>query len=152
MRYLLLAPLLALVLWLAFNAPSNIKAPVIPTPTLQPTSLNKDKLWSLIQDWRKSQGLPPYIEDQKLCEIARDRVKAGNDDHQGLISKMEVNYYHLPQNQIIAENYNIGATTEDATLRYWLNSPSHLEALKHPYRFSCLATREFEALQIFSNF
>jgi len=154
MKYLLsiaVFPVLIVVGWLSFNTPSNIKAPFVPTPTDHPY-LSAEKLTALVNDWRVSQGLQPYIKDERLCVIAKDRIKAGDDNHAGFIAKLKSNYYQLPPGSIVSENSDWGFTTEDAALRAWLHSPGHLANLKKPYIYSCLATDKYNALQIFSSF
>jgi uncharacterized protein YkwD len=145
MRYLFFLPLLVLVGWLVFNAPSNIEAPIVPTPTNSP-DLNAEKLTALVNDWRVSQGLQPYSKDERLCVIARKRIKVGDDDHAGFLS----NYNNYPY--ILAENSTWNAPTEKAALESWLHSPTHLSILKRPFKYACIATQEYNALQIFSSF
>lgn len=131
--------------WIGSYAYTHPPTPTI-TPTISVVSLSSDKLWSLIQKWRRSEGLQPYIEDQRLCEIATDRADDEDTDHQGLYDKYSNNSY------MIQENLAWNMPSEKETLTKWLNSPAHLETLKKPYIYSCLSTHNGYAVQIFSNF
>lgn len=115
--------------------------------------LNKDVLWSEIQAWRKEDGLKPYIEDKRLCEIAERRAPqlksedeagtphAGFKESLGNLSELK-----------IAEN-NTGARHEREALENWLRSASHAATLREDYKYSCVATDDkMHAVQIFSNF
>lgn len=118
-----------------------------PTPAYQQKQLSAVKLWSLIQDWRVSQGLQPYIKDQRLCKIAEDRVDDGVDFHKGFIEKYNnSNYpYAMQENQT-------GAASHEDALDRWLNSPPHRATLEKPYTHSCVAVQRDWAVQIFSSF
>lgn len=117
-----------------------------PVTAKEPVVLSSDKLWSLVQEWRHSEGLLPYTKDQRLCNIARDRIKAGDDDHGGFYAQFSSSPYELSEN-------SVWHTTDEAgALKSWLKSPRHHEALLRPYKYSCLVTDGNNALQIFSNF
>lgn len=127
---------------------------ITPSPTPQPFS--EDKLWSLIQEWRKSQGLSPYIKDQRLCDIAEDRADDmalidAQDNHKGFREKYNSYPYVISENT----NYN---PSERAMLRDWLKSQGHRETLEKPYIYSCIACEQHDnkggsfCSQIFSNF
>lgn len=125
-------------------------APVVAEPVKEyvkpPVNLDSDKLWSLIQEWRQSQGLKPYIKDKRLCVVAQDRADDGFDDHQGLYAK----YSDYPY--AIQENLTSSRLNEDEALNAWLNSPPHRKTLATDYKYSCVATWSATAVQIFSNF
>lgn len=117
----------------------------IPVPTS--ASLSSKKLWSLIQDWRSSEKLQPYTEDQRLCKIAEDRVLNDFqlDNHEGLYKK----YSNLPY--VIQENLGL-EPSEEKQLAGWLKSPSHAATLRMPYTHSCVYCNDNYCSQIFSNF
>lgn len=117
------------------------------TPT-KPVELKADKLWSLIQDWRESQGLQPYIEDQRLCKIAEDRVDDKDYSHEQFMVKYDTSEYPYA----MQENLVWNAMQESDALEWWLNSPPHRATLEKPYTHSCLATDKNYAVQIFSSF
>lgn len=109
------------------------------------THLSQNNLWSLIQEWRSKNGFQPYTKDQNLCKIAEDRLDDGDKlDHKYFLEK----YSNYPS--LLSEN-KTGASTEKEALNNWLNSKPHFEALKKPYKYSCVATKNDYAIQIFSS-
>ena len=145
---------LSLILLIIFLEKSGYIASTAPIqtspvfPTLVPKSeLDSDKLWLLIQNWRMSQNLQTYIKDQNLCDIAKIRLQEIEIDfsHNGFLNM------NLPFKEG-AENLIVGYTSEEESLLMWLNSPSHLEDLKYPYTYSCVATNDYYAVQVFANF
>lgn len=117
-------------------------------------NLDSDKLWSLVQSWRQSQGLKPYTEDQKLCPIAQIRAQEIQTDfsHNQFHRRFDNSSFAISENLIrkYAPAYTI--TDEQDGLRAWLESPSHLDNLKKPYLFSCLRCINNFCAQEFSNF
>lgn len=118
------------------------------------THLNSDKLWIDIQQWRVSQGLPQYIKDPKLCDIADKRapeiVKEENNNtpHAGF-DKTIAPYGN---GKIAFAENNTGALSEQDALDRWLHSASHAATLRHDYKYSCVATDgKQHAVEIFSN-
>lgn len=118
------------------------------TPT--PYLLSEDKLWTLINNYRESKSLKPFIKDQKLCDIAEFRVvqlktKEGDYfNHDGFHELLDGNKIKY------AENITGGYSEENALDR-WLNSPPHKEAIEAEWKYSCVATGNNYAVQIFSN-
>jgi hypothetical protein len=113
--------------------------------------LNTDLLWNLIQTWRKENNLPVYIKSDNLCTIANDRVLDGFDFHEGAERKYNNWPYHIAENINIVYEISCKGAEYD-TLDMWLYSASHAATLKKPYKYSCLATKDNYAVQIFSNF
>lgn len=112
--------------------------------------LNTEALWSLIQAWRQSDdcrpgGCQPYIKDQRLCEIAEDRIKDRFDNHEGLYEKYSK--YPFKIQEIATE-----ANSDKDALSRWLSSPPHAAGLRTSYKYSCIAVSPNYAIQIFSNF
>ena len=120
------------------------KKEIYAIPTVTPIIEIADRtLWSLIQDWRKNNGLRPYIEDQRLCDIAKDR---SNDayTHQGLYDKYSGYPYVISENMV-----KLGFPRD--MLIAWLNSSAHLVNLEKPYIYSCVICDK-QCVQIFSSF
>lgn len=142
---------------LSFNA--GLKSSSLPAPydaaRLKTTHLNQDKLWSLVQEWRVSENLPPYIKDPQLCEIAKKRAPEIKNElenpHAGF--KAAVKGSTLTSNVLVTEN-NVGALSETNALNQWLNSASHAAQLRRSdYKYSCIATDGGTyAVQVFANF
>lgn len=148
--YLLIAELLFLAgvktsIMIGKPIPSKKVVNATTTPTV--INLSSEKLMSIVNDWRYSQGLQPYTRDNRLCVIAKDRVLNDPklDAHEGLFRK----YANYPYQ--LAENLG-GAINEDLVLESWLNSRGHSEALHKPYEYSCIYCKGDYCSQIFSNF
>ena len=134
---------------------------IVQTATPAPYGpLSKEKLWYLIQEWRKSDdckpgGCEPYYEDSRLCVVAEDRVDDPEDNHDGFYEKVKSDYYGFGVGITLSENKTGGYSEEDM-LKKWLNSPSHAAALREDYKYSCVAVdgtdpNSYYAIQIFSN-
>ena len=122
-------------------------APVFLTPIPTPTNLNADELFQLVNDWRTQNGYQPYIQDERLCKIALDRVNDPQPDfHRGFLAKYSNYPYVIQENT--AENFQ----NETATLNGWLGSPPHLATLKKPYKDSCIKCYQLVCDEIFSSF
>lgn len=106
--------------------------------------LDAEKLWQITNDWRLSEGRKPFIRDQRLCDIANGRVNDGLDSHKGLLERYSAYPY------VISENLGIDIS-EQEMLRGWLLSTPHATALRASYKYSCIATKDNFAVQIFSN-
>lgn len=147
MKSILFVLFVVLVIWLAFRLPSFPVAPTIQEPTPTPINLDAEKLFEIIQSWRTSENLQPYVKDERLCEIARTRVTEDEpqDNHAGLYKR----YRNLPY--LISENTTI-ALNEQGALNLWLDSPPHAKALREKYQYSCVACKGNYCSQIFSNF
>lgn len=124
----------------------NSVAPSYVYTTPEPTELNSEELWQIIQDWRTSQNLPKYILDERLCKIAKDRSYDPDDNHQTFLKKYSKYPYKI---QEIAAYY---ITTEHQTLNGWLNSASHSAILRKSWVYSCAECTYTTCIQVFSNF
>ena len=111
---------------------------------IRKTSLKVEKLTSLVNKWRVESGFQRYERSEGLCKIAEDRTKDGTDYHKGLYEK----YSHYPS--VIQEN-STGGLDEQIALDAWLTSPPHRATLEKPYKYSCVATDGYFAVQIFSS-
>ncbi len=115
--------------------PTTAPAPYIP---------NSDKLWNLIEEWRQSQGLKPYVKDQALCQIATQRAEEQNaagqlDEHAGFFARFSKSPYLWSENaQFLQPDYTRFINSETLTLQSWLHSPAHLANLEKPYLYSCV--------------
>jgi hypothetical protein len=113
-------------------------------------ALSQEKLWSLIQNWRRENNLKPYIKDENLCKFAEGRLLEVADDwsHEGYREKARtmLNGYSMT-----AENLVKDFNSEYSALNAWLNSPSHLGSLKREYTYSCVRCNNNICVQIFGN-
>lgn len=140
-----------LSVWLFLDPQSTLptyfaKPVVTPTPLSSSIHLNENALFENTNTWRVSQNLSQYIKDDDLCSIAKDRVTNDKwmDSHAGLVQK----YKKFPS--ALAENLGVSASNEKL-LRGWLSSSQEEENLKKPYKYSCVACKNYYCTQIFSN-
>jgi len=134
-----------------------------PTPTATPTltatpqpmvssnpgGLNADKLFSMVQNYRTSNNLPPFQKDDRACNVAEARapqVEEEIDDghmHSGL-KAMNLPYWNT-------ENI-ITMRTEEEAFNWWINDPIHHDAIVGDYKYSCLACSGNACAEEFTNF
>lgn len=127
---------------------------VTPTPAVVKHTLSDEGLWNTIQEWRASNGYEPYIKDERLCQIAELRIKDLEDNYGSDFNHdnfIPIANSVLPDGITVSENIT-GATSDEEALSIWLNSPSHREALKKDWKYSCIDTQTDFAVQIFSSF
>lgn len=142
----------ALTVFSASSQMAKTAVSVTPYVTPTPVELNADKLWNLVNEHRQKLGLKPFIKDQRLCDIAKKRVlevpkdEADGIPHEGFIK----NYHQGPYS--LSENVNVHYTTEEDSLNGWIHSPPHRKALEGSWIYSCIATNNDIAVEIFSSF
>lgn len=125
---------------------------IAPSPSPK-IGLDEGKLWSLIQEWRQSQGLKPYIKDQRLCSVAEQRLpEIRNEWSHDKFEKRFSNAQYWPYDYEIAENLAQGFDSEKNLLESWLSSSSHRKILNYSYTYSCIETSDGYAVQVFANF
>lgn len=112
--------------------------------------LDAEKLWSEVNNWRKESGLSEYQKSGGLCAIAEKRVVEVQSVYEH--NKFEADYAEYPSR--ISENLNkrnILLASEKEVLQGWIDSLPHKKALEKPYIYSCIATKDNFAVQIFSS-
>lgn len=121
-----------------------------PTPSVR---ISAEKLMSIVNDWRYSQGLQPYTKDARLCDLASERISEIQLDysHNGFL-KREKNRAFGFYYEKLGENLAQGYQSPDETLKAWLISPEHLENLSYNYKYSCLKCENTFCAQEFANF
>jgi uncharacterized protein YkwD len=121
-----------------------------PTPN-NPTSVpfSSEKLMTLINKWRVSQGLQPYTESTTTCTVAKIRLQETQENwsHDGFV---EAHNKYAPQSYM-SENLSRDSSSEQITLQDWILSPSHFDNLKKDYPHSCLKCENGFCVDIFSN-
>lgn len=151
---ILLATIMAMITaWAITRIPTTqLKTEVEPTPTptvaptLEPIQLSQDKLYSLINAFRKEQNLPQLLRHPALENSAyaknQDMIENQYWRHQDRESLeswylIEQSGYHY---QTAGENLAFAARSEWQVLDDWLNSPTHRAQLEKPeYRHMGLA-------------
>ena len=108
------------------------------TPTTQsnPAGLNANDLFSMVNAYRASQGLPSFQQDAKTCSLAQERAPAiagevaSGNMHAGLIA-MNLPYWNT-------ENI-ISMNSDQAAFNWWINDPIHHAAIVSSATYSCVA-------------
>lgn len=118
-------------------------------PELNP-SLNADLLFDLVNAYRAKLGLPAFIKDAPLCQIAESRkpelmgeIFGGKGIHSGFRAR------NLPY--WATENMKYGPN-EQEVLQWWIGSSIHHRALVSDSKYSCSACSGHVCIQLFTNY
>lgn len=145
--WLLLLINLLVLLGVTYTSKSSPK-PTPQQPKQAVINVDSDLLFEVINDWRVENGYKRYLKHDSICEITDKRNKQIllNYSHDGLLDKS----WEYPS--LLSENLTAtdGADPKIA-LNNWLASPTHHEALKRPYKYSCVSCIGYYCVQIFSN-
>lgn len=120
------------------------------TTTTVKTGLNAKYLWDIVQEWRTTNSYNPYTEDQELCKYADERVLELNQVFEHNNPKLKL-FGDTHSYEKVSENI-INSYGEKESLEWWLNSPSHFEALKEPYTNSCIRCSHWDCIQVFAKY
>ena len=116
----------------ATTAPANYT----PAPQGNPGGLNAAVLFSMVNAYRASKGLPAFQQDAKTCSLAQERAPAvagevaSGNMHAGL-KAMNLPYWNT-------ENI-ISMNSEQAAFSWWINDPIHHAAIVSNQTYSCVA-------------
>lgn len=122
-----------------------------PTLTLSTGGLDASKLFSMVNDYRKSKGLPEFQKDDKTCQLAVSRAPEVDVElslppeewHKGLRSR----------NLSYRNNENIiSMRTEQAAFDWWINDTPHRENIESPMTYSCIACFGNSCVQEFTSY
>jgi len=160
MKRLLLFSLLACLVFVFLKKlPSlEVRASLAPIATVAPTPyvFNERKLWEMIENWRKDNNLPQYLESEFTCSVADHRVKEIVTDYSHNQFRDHIWCPTCKSEYTISENINTvypsNLATENGMLDSWLNSASHSANLKFNYSHSCLRCDQGYCVQIFAYF
>lgn len=121
---------------------------ILPSPT--PDVIEKSSVWDLVQRWRADNGLPMYQQNDRVCEIAQQRL-----------NEVKTNWSHdgfrwerfCPNGDcLLSENLARKFSTEQSVLDGWLSSSSHRANLQKDYQYACIATDGNYVVHILGNF
>ena len=107
-----------------------------PAPQTNTGGLNADVLFSMVNNYRQSNGLPAFQQDAKTCSLAQQRAPAvagevaSGNMHAGL-KAMDLPYWNT-------ENI-ISMNSEAAAFNWWINDPIHHAAIVSNNTYSCVA-------------
>jgi uncharacterized protein YkwD len=129
-----------------------------PTPTPQqqvispppnPGGLNADLLFSMVNSYRASKGLPAFQKDEKTCSLAGSRAPevenevASGTMHSGLHNR-NLDYWNT-------ENI-ISMRNETEAFNWWINDQIHKEAIESNNTYSCVACSGNSCAEEFTNY
>lgn len=153
--------------WIVDNENVPPKPTPSPSPTVAPATVTGDgaaastqsaqpalssgeseALYSKVNEYRTSNGLPPFERSERLCAIARERAPeiaeevATGSIHSGFYGRG----YGYPD----VENA-VGMGSVDANFNWWVNSGLHRGSILGPdLKYSCLECSNGNCVQIFS--
>ena len=128
---------------------SNVKIitpTLVPIPTLIPTpkprSLDGGKLFNLVNDYRRKNGLNELLWYHPLCEFAKARSQQikGDWSHEGYLKEATEGALYssiCPECGLTGENLAKGYYSEEAALQGWINSPTHKANLDSNWDWGC---------------
>lgn len=115
-----------------------------------PETLDSDAIFHLINSYRLKAGLPTFVKDQRLCELAESRrgelpgeIFGGKGIHSGLKSR-KLPYW-------VTENMKWGSS-ESEVVSWWLHSPIHRRAIYSDHPYSCGVCEGHICIQLFTSF
>ncbi len=133
------------------------------SPTVSPTSmpqlesqmasgsatLDSDKIFNLINEYRKFRGLAPFEKDDKVCSLAATRsIEIPAEIRNG---RLHAGLYNRALPYWIFENAKYGSN-EDGTVAWWLASPIHHESIVGDYKYSCVKCTGSYCSELFTSF
>lgn len=154
--------------WIVDNENVPAKPTPSPSPTTSPTTTSgevaaasteapsqpalssgeSEALYSKVNDYRTSNGLPAFERSERLCAIARERAPeiAGEVATGSIHSGFYGRGYGYPD----VENA-VGMGSVDANFNWWVNSGLHRGSILGPdLKYSCLECSNGNCVQIFS--
>lgn len=136
---------LGFLLYIAISSQSGY--PTAP-PMQQNNQLSEDKLFSLVNEYRKSLGLQILSKDAQICGYARKRsIEIKNNwSHEGFQSDSKKNVLYAqacPNCSHLGENLAKDIKIEEFILEAWKKSPTHNDNLIEPdYNIGCIQINE----------
>lgn len=112
-------------------------------------TLDSDKIFELINQYRTSLGLTPFEREESVCQLAQVRSTelagelANGTIHSGLYNR------NLPY--WIWENAKVGSNEEE-TVNWWLASPLHHQSIVGDYKYSCVKCTGNNCSELFTSF
>ena len=141
----------------AITASPSVSPTDTPTPTLtrvvtSPSGaggLNADVLFSMVNSYRETKGLPAFQKDEKSCSLAASRAPeieqevATNTMHSGLRAR-NLPYWNT-------ENI-ISMRNETEAFNWWINDQIHKDAIESSNTYSCMACTGNSCAEEFTNY
>lgn len=137
----------------------SVKSETSPNPFSQlsttsspqdPSGLNADILFALVNAHRRSINLTPFKKDSRICELTAQRATEIQNEIYGS-SYMHAGFFARKLPYFATENI-IHHSTEQTALNWWLNSSVHRSAIEGNYQYACVACFAYNCSMIFTNF
>lgn len=133
------------------SPPTPTPKPASPSVTTIPTSggLNAEVLFTMVNSYRASKGLPAFQKDERTCSLAVSRAPeienevANNTMHSGLRTR-NLSYWNT-------ENI-ISMRNETEAFNWWINDQIHREAIESNNTYSCIACSGNSCAEEFTNY
>ena len=121
--------------------PTHTPKPIA-TPTPKPRKLDGGKLFNLVNDYRRKNGLNDLLWYHPLCEYAKARSQQieGAWSHEGYLKEATEGTLYIsicPECGRTGENLARDYNSEEAALQGWINSPSHKNNLDEDWNWGC---------------
>lgn len=155
---IVIAWLIGFGMGIVYQFNENLEKPQ-PSERITYRPFSQQILWTHIQDYKTTNGLQPYIQDQKLCEYAETRLKElpKQFSHDGFRASIRAfrttNNYATAGENLARFSYASREPNELDQLNSWLKSPTHKENLDNPtYTLSCLRCNQNYCVHIFAGY
>lgn len=129
--------------------PKSTPTTITYSGTTPPGSLDADKIFSLVNNYRTSINLPAFQKDDRSCSLAASRAPEIN--HEIAISHMHIGLKNRNLNYWNTENI-ISMNSEQAAFNWWMNDKIHHDAIVGNYKYSCVACYKNACAEEFTNF
>lgn len=112
--------------------------------------INQEKLFKLVQEYRRGHGLRTFERSSILCDFAAIRVHQidSNFSHEGF-QELSNKFLHAAQFTGIGENLATGFTSAGEVLQGWIKSPLHKANLDRDFTHLCIVINYSNVVAIF---
>jgi len=110
--------------------------------------IDTEELLDIVQEWRVDNNYPPYLNSDKLCQVAEKRLNEVDTDwsHNGFYDEVSICGDELcTLGENLAKNY----VSEKEILAAWLNSHLHKDNLVDDFEYTCIRSDGRLVVQIF---
>ncbi len=120
------------------------------SPVAKVSSLNAEKIFTMVNSHRANIGKAAFIKEDSLCRIAENRAPQIKDELYGG-KKMHSGFYGLNLPYWATENI-AAYSTEEQTVKWWLSDYIHKKAIESDNKYSCVACSGRYCSQVFTSF
>lgn len=130
------------------NKSNNSRTLIIPAD--KTTSLDADKLFRMVNNYRNTLGLKSFERDKNLCKLAETR---GPEVYKELLysGRLHSGLYERKLPYWVTENMVLN-TSEEGGLNWWMNSPIHYASIVSDAKYSCTKCFGHACIQLFTSY